>query len=539
MKIGKYEFDLLHKGYIMGILNVTPDSFSDGGKYQSVDLALKQAERMIEEGAAILDIGGESTRPGHKKITDQEEIERVVPVIEAIKKNFDIAVSLDTYKYEVSKAGIAAGADMINDIWGLKWDERLAPLLAKEDVACCLMHNRDNQEYTNFIEDFCSDMEETLAIAKKAGIRDERIVLDPGVGFGKTFEQNLSIMKHMDVFSKWGLPVLLGTSRKSVIGLALNLPVDQREEGTAATTVLGRMKGASIFRVHDVKTNYRELKMIEAILDEIRVKNLEVFCHHGVYKEENVLGQKFLVNIVSKVDTRAAGKTDELELSVSYGDICRCVKKEMTKQNDKLLERVAERLAECILLQFPLIKEVEIEVKKPWAPVLMHVDYTSVKIKRSWHKVYIGVGSNLGEREEYMKLAKEKVSALPDTKNFKSASIIETEPYGYTEQGKFLNTVYSIETLDTPAEFLDKLHQIENEAERKREIHWGPRTLDLDILLYDDLVTEDEEITIPHPELTKRLFVLEPLCELAPRGIHPLERRRYSDILEDLKEKEK
>ena len=154
MKIGKYEFDLLHKGYIMGILNVTPDSFSDGGKYQSVDLALKQAERMIEEGAAILDIGGESTRPGHKKITDQEEIERVVPVIEAIKKNFDIAVSLDTYKYEVSKAGIAAGADMINDIWGLKWDERLAPLLAKEDVACCLMHNRDNQEYTNFIEDF-------------------------------------------------------------------------------------------------------------------------------------------------------------------------------------------------------------------------------------------------------------------------------------------------------------------------------------------------------------------------------------------------
>ena len=236
-------------------------------------------------------------------------------------------------------------------------------------------------------------------------------------------------------------------------------------------------------------------------MDEIRVKNLEVFCHHGVYKEENVLGQKFLVNIVSKVDTRAAGKTDELELSVSYGDICRCVKKEMTKQNDKL--------------------------------------YTSVKIKRSWHKVYIGVGSNLGEREEYMKLAKEKVSALPDTKNFKSASIIETEPYGYTEQGKFLNTVYSIETLDTPAEFLDKLHQIENEAERKREIHWGPRTLDLDILLYDDLVTEDEEITIPHPELTKRLFVLEPLCELTPRGIHPLERRRYSDILEDLKEKEK
>lgn len=267
IEIGNREFDVKNHTYVMGILNVTPDSFSDGGKFQSVDLALKQAERMINEGAAILDIGGESTRPGHKKITDQEEIERVVPVIEAIKKNFDIAISLDTYKYEVSKAGIAAGADMINDIWGLKWDERLAPLLAKEDVVCCLMHNRDNHEYKDFIEDFCSDIEETLAIAKKAGIKEERIVLDPGVGFGKNFEQNLSIMKHMDVFSRWGLPVLLGTSRKSVIGLALDLPVDQREEGTAATTVLGRMKGASIFRVHDVKTNYREMKMIEAILE--------------------------------------------------------------------------------------------------------------------------------------------------------------------------------------------------------------------------------------------------------------------------------
>ena len=273
-------------------------------------------------------------------------------------------------------------------------------------------------------------------------------------------------------------------------------------------------------------------------MDEISVKNLEVFCHHGVYKEENVLGQKFLVDIISKVDTREAGKTDELALSVSYGDICRCVKKEMTKQNDKLLERVAERLAECILLQFPQINEVEIEVTKPWAPVLMHMDYASVKIKRSWHKVYIGVGSNLGEREEYMKLAKERVSGLPKTRNFKSAAIIETEPYGYTEQGKFLNTVYYIETLYTPEEFLDKLHQIENEANRKREIHWGPRTLDLDILLYDNLITEDEELTLPHPEMTKRLFVLEPLCMLYPRGIHPLERRRYADILEDLKGKE-
>ena len=267
MKIGNRFFDTKNHTYIMGILNVTPDSFSDGGKWNHMDEALKHTEAMIADGADIIDIGGESTRPGHTPVSADEEALRVLPVIEAVKKHFDIPVSVDTFKSSVAESSIQAGADLVNDIWGLKYDPKMAAVIAKYDVACCLMHNRDNQEYTNFIEDFCSDMEETLAIAKKAGIRDERIVLDPGVGFGKTFEQNLSIMKHMDVFSKWGLPVLLGTSRKSVIGLALNLPVDQREEGTAATTVLGRMKGASIFRVHDVKTNYRELKMIEAILE--------------------------------------------------------------------------------------------------------------------------------------------------------------------------------------------------------------------------------------------------------------------------------
>ena len=267
MKIGNRFFDTKNHTYIMGILNVTPDSFSDGGKWNHMDEALKHTEAMFADGADIIDIGGESTRPGHTPVSADEEALRVLPVIEAVKKHFDIPVSVDTFKSSVAESSIQAGADLVNDIWGLKYDPKMAAVIAKYDVACCLMHNRDNQEYTNFIEDFCSDMEETLAIAKKAGIRDERIILDPGVGFGKTFEQNLSIMKHMDVFSKWGLPVLLGTSRKSVIGLALNLPVDQREEGTAATTVLGRMKGASIFRVHDVKTNYRELKMIEAILE--------------------------------------------------------------------------------------------------------------------------------------------------------------------------------------------------------------------------------------------------------------------------------
>ena len=267
MKIGKYEFDLLHKGYIMGILNVTPDSFSDGGKYQSVDLALKQAERMIEEGAAILDIGGESTRPGHKKITDQEEIERVVPVIEAIKKNFDIAVSLDTYKYEVSKAGIAAGADMINDIWGLKYDRHMAEVIAKSGLPCCLMHNRKEADYQDFMQDVAADLADTIHLAEAAGIADEKIILDPGVGFGKTYENNLEIINCLEELNMFGYPLLLGCSRKSVIGLTLDLPVTERVEGTLVTTMFGVQKGCMFVRVHDVKENVRTIKMCEAILN--------------------------------------------------------------------------------------------------------------------------------------------------------------------------------------------------------------------------------------------------------------------------------
>lgn len=266
MIIGNKVFDTENEAYIMGILNVTPDSFSDGGKWNQLDRALKRTEEMIKEGAALIDIGGESTRPGFVTVSDQEEIERVAPVIEAVKKSFDIPVSLDTYKYEVAKAGIAAGADLINDIWGLKKDEKMAGLIADTNVACCLMHNRKDMDYTNFLDDVTIDMDEIMTIAKKAGISKDKIMLDPGVGFAKTREQNLEVIQQLDKFLQWDVPVLLGTSRKSVIGLTLDLPVDERVEGTIATTVVGRMKGAAFFRVHDVKENVRALKMTEAIL---------------------------------------------------------------------------------------------------------------------------------------------------------------------------------------------------------------------------------------------------------------------------------
>lgn len=265
MKIGKRDFQTEHHGYIMGILNVTPDSFSDGGKYNCLDAALEHAQEMISEGADIIDVGGESTRPGYTLISDQEEIERTAPVIEALKREFDVPVSLDTYKSAVAEAGILAGADLINDIWGLKWDGTMAAVLAESGTAACLMHNRRDTDYKDYLEDVTDDLQETMNLALEAGIEKDRIMLDPGIGFAKSLEQNLKLMNHLEIMTQWGVPVLLGTSRKSMIGLTLDLPSEQRVEGTVATTVCGYMKGCRFFRVHDVKENKRALKMIEAI----------------------------------------------------------------------------------------------------------------------------------------------------------------------------------------------------------------------------------------------------------------------------------
>lgn len=251
----------------MGILNVTPDSFSDGGKFNSLDNALFHVEQMLSDGMDIVDVGGESTRPGYTKISDEEEIERVIPVIRAIKKRFDVPVSLDTYKHSVAKAGIDAGANLINDIWGLRYDDgEMARLIANSAIPCCLTHNRKEAVYNNFIDDMLNDMHEVISIAKNAGINQDMIILDPGVGFAKSYENNLETINCLDMLCNMGYPVLLGTSRKSVIGLTLDLPSDMRVEGTIATTVIGVMKGISIIRVHDVKENARAVKMTEAIM---------------------------------------------------------------------------------------------------------------------------------------------------------------------------------------------------------------------------------------------------------------------------------
>lgn len=268
MKIGNRSFNLTSDCYIMGILNFTPDSFSDGGRYNTIDTALKHVEQMITEGADIIDIGGESTRPGYTKISDEEEIERVIPIIEAVKKNFDVPVSLDSYKYRVTKAGIAAGIDLINDIWGLKYDTgEMGALIAESGLPCCLMHNRNDMNYNNFFNDMIDDMRTTVKIALSAGIALENIIIDPGIGFAKSYENNLEAIDRLDQFRELlGHPVLFAASKKSVIGNTLNLPASERIEGTVALSVIAAIKGASIIRVHDIKENARALKMVTAVM---------------------------------------------------------------------------------------------------------------------------------------------------------------------------------------------------------------------------------------------------------------------------------
>ncbi|MCG2729890.1 MAG: dihydropteroate synthase [Acetobacterium sp.] len=266
MQIGNKNFDLTNEILIMGILNVTPDSFSDGGKFNTLDTSLNQVEKMIADGADLIDLGGESTRPGHTQISDDEEIDRIVPMIEAIRQRFDIPISIDTYKGAVGEAALKAGAALVNDIWGFKYDPTLADVTAKYKVPCVLMHNRDDQNYNHLMTDINSDLQESIDIALKAGISRDAIILDPGIGFAKDYAQNMETMHHLEALQTLGYPILLGTSRKGFIGLTLDLPITQRVEGTVATTVIGIMKGASIIRVHDVLENKRAAQMTSAIL---------------------------------------------------------------------------------------------------------------------------------------------------------------------------------------------------------------------------------------------------------------------------------
>lgn len=266
------ELDFRKETFVMGILNVTPDSFSDGGKFNSVEKAVAQAKKMVADGAKIIDVGGESTRPGYIRISDEEEIARVVPVIRALLKEVPAIISIDTYKSNVARAAIEAGAHIINDIWGAKADPEMANVAAELDVPIILMHNRLSDQYDNYFADYMADMQESIAIAKAAGVRDEHIFLDPGIGFVKNLSESIETMQRLDELVALGYPVLLATSRKRMIGSILELPVEDRVEGTAATCAFGVQKGCHMMRVHDVKEVARTVKMMDALVGKFEVQ---------------------------------------------------------------------------------------------------------------------------------------------------------------------------------------------------------------------------------------------------------------------------
>jgi dihydroneopterin aldolase/2-amino-4-hydroxy-6-hydroxymethyldihydropteridine diphosphokinase len=269
-------------------------------------------------------------------------------------------------------------------------------------------------------------------------------------------------------------------------------------------------------------------------MDKITIQNLEIFAKHGVFPEENVLGQKFILSAILYTDTRKAGRSDDLEHSTNYGEVSHFIKDFVEGHTYRLIESVAEHLAEELLLTFPLVQKVDLEIKKPWAPIGLPLDTVSLQITRSWHTAYIALGSNIGDTKSYLDLAVSRLGDHRLCRVEKVADYLVTAPYGGVEQDDFLNSVLELSTLLSPEELLELLHEIEQEAGRERLIHWGPRTLDLDILLYDDLVLDTKDLHIPHIEMHKRDFVLIPLAQIAPYLRHPILHQTVEELLKNL-----
>lgn len=271
-------------------------------------------------------------------------------------------------------------------------------------------------------------------------------------------------------------------------------------------------------------------------MDKIHIKDLEIIGFHGAIPEEKVLGQKFVLSFELDVDLRQAGKNDDLTKTVHYGELAQKVEEEFTKTSYDLIEKAAEEICEFVLLNYPLVKKVKLLLKKPWAPTRKHVEYVAVEIERKWNKVYIAAGANLGDKEETLKEAIYIIDKRKDCVVTKVSNFYTTDPVGYEDQDQFVNCVFEINTLQTPSELMDTLLEVEKDFKRERIIRWGPRTLDLDIIFYNDIISYDEHILIPHPRAHERQFVMKPMCDINPYYVHPIYRKRVMDISSELGE---
>lgn len=269
-------------------------------------------------------------------------------------------------------------------------------------------------------------------------------------------------------------------------------------------------------------------------MDEIIIENLQVYAYHGVYKEENDTGQNFYVNAVLYTDTSKAGKDDRLELTTSYGEVCQFIHKFISESLYKLIETVAEKTAEAVLLEFPLVEGITLEIRKPEAPIGLEFQSVSVKITRVWHMACLAVGSNIGNKQQYIEDAIDAIAQDKKCRLVKSSELVRSTAYGEVEQEEFLNGAIMVKTLYTPEELLEIAHEIEKAAGRERTLHWGPRTLDLDIILYDNQIVDTDTLQIPHADMQNRDFVLKPLSQLVPYVIHPILGKTVLQLYEEV-----
>jgi dihydropteroate synthase len=398
---------------LMGILNVTPDSFSDGGRHFELAAAAARASAMVAEGAAIVDIGGESTRPGHSPVSAAEEIRRVSPVLSALAGGFDAPISIDTSKAAVAREAARLGACVINDVWGLQRDPGMADAVADTGSAVVVMHNRERADGTiDILDDVERFFERSLNLAAGAGVPFGRILLDPGVGFGKTPEQNHSCIWNLDRFRRFGAPILVGLSRKSLIGRIIGAEVDRRLLGTLAADTIALMRGASVLRVHDVAEH-------RAALD--------IF---------NALSAAAQATAAPKVDGRA--------------------------------------------------------------------------------RIALALGGNVGDKALSLRLALRAIAGEPGIELTGVSRFYRTAPWGKTDQDWFVNACALGFTSLAPEALLERIKALEVELGRVSTERWGPRVIDIDLIAYDEISLNSEKLTLPHPELFNRAFVLVPLAEIAP-----------------------
>jgi dihydropteroate synthase len=398
----------------MGILNVTPDSFSDGGRHYEPAVAVARAKTMTQEGAAIIDIGGESTRPGHTPVSAEEELRRVVPVLEALGRELDAPVSIDTSKAQVAREAARLGASVVNDVWGLQRDPGMADAVAETASAAILMHNRESVDPSiDILCDVERFFERSLTLAARAGVAYSRILLDPGVGFGKTPEQNHACIWNLERFRRFGRPILVGLSRKSLIGRIVGGTPDQRLLGSIAADTIALARGASVLRVHDVAENKIAIEIFKRLSAAVRPQPPEPPDHGG----------------------RA--------------------------------------------------------------------------------NVALALGGNVGDKAGALRRALKALSEEPGIELVAVSRLYRTPPWGKTDQDWFVNACALALTNLVPHDLLDRVKRLEVELGRIPAERWGPRLIDIDVIAYDGVTLDGPELTLPHPELFNRAFVLAPLAEIA------------------------